>query len=84
MLLLREKVGGGKTFFRNNLGGYQIPIFARENLWGETFEREKGGFTGRGGSVFLVADRSEFCAPPPKPQSELGAPPPLRDHSMEM
>ena len=59
-----KKSGGGKHF-SGTIGGVPDSNFCPGKFMGGNFERGNGGFTGMGGGVFLVADRSEFCAPPP-------------------
>ena len=69
------KKSGVENIFPEQFRGVPDSNFCPGKFMGETFECEKGGFTGRGG-CFLGRGPIRVLCTPPKPQSELGAPPP--------
>ena len=69
-----KKSGGGKHF-SGTIGGVPDSNFCPGKFMGGNFERGNGGFTGMGGVFSWSRTDQSSVHPPPKPQSELGAPP---------
>ena len=79
-----KKSGVENIFPEQFRGGTRFQFLPGKIYGGKLSNVKREGSPVGGGGCFLGRGPIRVLCTPPKPQSELGAPPPLRDRSMEM